>query len=178
MACYNPINPLKELKAGDQIATRSLFSNLDASLKHLYRVISSENYYYHHGVYLGPDDSEVVHFSGETVADARPCKIDLWEFIQNGEDKKLYRVDHKGKVLPVDETLQKAKEVVKDETNDKKKWPGYHIIWNNCESLASWLKTGEKVSYQADEAVSGGIYGVAGSLAIGGIGSIGIAMKK
>ena len=172
MACYKPINPFTDLKPGDQIAIRSLFGNLHASLKHLYHVISSKNYYYHHGVYLGGDVYEVVHFYGETSADARPCKIDLWAFVQNGEDNQLYRVDHEGEVLPINETLQKAKEVlVKDETNDKEKWPGYNIIWNNCENLASWLKIGKKVSYQAKEVViRGGISASAASVAI--IGSI------
>ena len=176
MACYNIIHPFKDLKPGDQIAIRSLFDNLHQSLKYLYHVISSKNYYYHHGVFLGGDAYEVVHFSGETSADARPCKIDLWEFIQRGEDKTLYRVDHEGEVLPVNETLQKAKEVlVKDEFNDEEKWPGYNIIWNNCENLASWLKIGKKVSYQAKEAViRGGIYGAVASVAIRSIaGSLG-----
>jgi hypothetical protein len=33
-----------------------------------------------------------------------------------------------------------------------KAWPGYQIRKNNCESFATWLKTGEILSAQATEA--------------------------
>ena len=170
MASYNEINPFTDLKQGDQIAIRSLSGNLHASLQDFCHVINLNHYYYHHGVFLGDDAYEVVHFYGETKSDARPCKIGLFEFIHRGEDKKLYRVDHQGQVLPVNETLQKAEDVlVEDESNGEERWPGFDIIWNNCETLASWLKTGKKVSYQAKEVIiAGGISGVVGSLAIGG----------
>ena len=164
MARYNPIDPFADLQPGDQIATRSLSGNLHPSLQYLCHAINSNNYYYHHGVYLG--NLQVIHFYGETSADARPCRIGLWQFIQRGENNELYRVDHEGQVLPVNETLKTAEEVlVKDESNGEERWPKFNIICNNCESLASWLKTGRQVSYQAQEVI---IAGVIAGVAIGG----------
>ena len=141
------IDGIKSLQPGTQIAVRCEFANLHPSLGFFYSLISSEKYYYHHGIYLG--DNEVVHFSGNNKDDARPRKCDIFQFINgaSGEKKQLYRVqyDENVKLLPQEETLRKAHKVLEEPS----KWPGYQIIQNNCESFARWLKTNVSWSAQA-----------------------------
>ena len=154
-----------DLKPADQIAVRSSFKNLHESLKILYPLFSKKDYYYHHGVFLGK--SEVIHFYGNNADDACPRICDIWPFSQGAEDRKLYRVEHKGPTLSVVETLEKSTEVL----NSGSEWPKYHLLWNNCETLATWLKTGEKLSSQVSKgiihaATSFGV-GVGSSLAVG-----------
>ena len=153
---------LSDLKPGDQIAVRSSFENLHKSLKILYPSSSKEDYYYHHGVFLG--NCEVIHFSGNNKKDACPRKCDILPFLRGAKDEKLYRVEHDGQALSVAETLQKSTEVL----NSGFEWPEYHLLWNNCETLATWLKTGQKLSYQVVEAITHSTIEVVGSsLAVG-----------
>ncbi|CAB4041096.1 Hypothetical predicted protein [Paramuricea clavata] len=144
------IEELGELLAGTQIAVQSLFENLDPSLKFFYPLLSSDKYYYHHGVYLG--NCKVIHFSGTSQDDAEVGKCDIFQFQKGAVDRKLYQVEYDDltQLLPVQETLEKAKDVLEDPT----KWPGYQIIYNNCESFATWLKTGQVISAQAMAAKS------------------------
>ena len=141
------IDGIKSLQPATQIAVRCEFANLHPSLCFFYPLISSEKYYYHHGIYLG--DNEVVHFSGNNKDDARPRKCDILQFINgaSGGKKQLYRVqyDKSVKLLSQEETLRKAQKVLEEPS----KWPGYQIIKNNCESFARWLKTNVSWSAQA-----------------------------
>ena len=72
------ITQLNEITPGTQIAIKSPFGNLHESLRDFYFVVSDENYYYHHGVYLGDrlgGKCQVLHIAGENKADARPTRI-------------------------------------------------------------------------------------------------------
>ncbi|CAB4005507.1 Hypothetical predicted protein [Paramuricea clavata] len=146
------VNVCECLPPGTQIAVKGLLKNLDPRLKYLYPVVSPDGYYYHHGVHLS--SCEVIHFSAEeNKADAKPRKCDINEFRSRGEDRgALYKVVYKNKerVLPLNQTVAKAEEVI----NQPDKWPKYHILDNNCESFACWLKTGQKKSVQASNAIS------------------------
>ena len=139
------IDEFGTLPNGSQIAVKCSFETLHPSLAVFYPLISSDKYYYHHGVYLG--DYKVIHFHGQDKDDAKLRICDLYKFLTNSVDCKIYLVkyidgDH---LLPVRETLNLANEVLKDPSL----WPGYHIVRNNCESFATWLKTGKKISAQA-----------------------------
>ena len=131
-----------------QIAVKRSFGNLHLSSGFFYPLFSSDGFYYHHGVYL--EDKRVAHFSGENKADATPRICKMVEFMEGAVDKKLYRVDYDhSDLLPTEITLDKAKTVIASPSE----WPKYNVITNNCESFATWLKTGEKISAQAIEAI-------------------------
>ena len=139
------IEELGKLLAGTQIAVKSLFQNLHPSLELFYPLLSSEQYYYHHGVYFG--DYKVAHFSGQDKTRAKPRECDIFRFSNSAVDGKLYKVEYEDptQLLPVEETLEKAKVALAKPTE----WPGYQIVSNNCESFATWLMTGKERSAQA-----------------------------
>ena len=132
-----------------QIAVKRSFGNLHLSSGFFYPLFSSEPYYYHHGVYLGED--RVAHFSGENKADAKPRVCEMVEFMDGAVDEKLCwaRYDNHNLLLPMETTLDKARKVIASPS----KWPKYNVMKNNCESFATWLKTGENISAQAIKAV-------------------------
>ena len=137
---------LGDLKHGDQIAVMGNVADLDPVLSSLVTLIGRT--YYHHGIY-DAHNMAVFHFTGENKTNAKPQKSDFTVFFAG--HKELYRVVYEGneKCLPVQEVMRRAEDAVKRPTS----WPGYDIIKNNCETFASYLKTGEKYSKQAYEAV-------------------------
>ena len=139
------IDEFGKIPNGSQIAVKCSFESFHPSLAFFYPLISSDQYYYHHGVYMG--NYQVIHFSGEDKDDAKLRICDLFKFLTNSVDCKIYLVkyDDPKHLLPVEDTINLAKEVLQDPSL----WPEYHVIGNNCESFATWLKTGKKVSAQA-----------------------------
>ena len=142
-------------KCGDltprtQIAVKSLYENLHPSLKYLYPMINSDKYYFHHGVYLG--HCEVAHFSGKNKTDAKPRRCDILEFIRGSVGEKLYQVVYDDPTLErsTEETLRDAEKAIENPGC----WPVYQIVKNNCESFATWLKTGKKKSAQATAVIT------------------------
>ena len=95
----------------------------------------------------------MIDFSGETKADAKPRLRQILEFLSGCSDQDLFRVvyDDPGECLSVDVTVRKAREAV--EQGDM--WQSYDIFSNNCESFATFMKTGRKVSAQAIQALKG-----------------------
>lgn len=59
---------------------------------------------------------------------------------------------------------------------DPSVWSGYNLIRNNCETFATWLKTGRKISAQAIEAVEKGASSA--SAAVTGSILLGVALVK
>ena len=131
-----------------QIAVKRPFGSLHPSSGFFYPLFSSDEFYYHHGVYLGGD--RVAHFSGENKADATPRICEMVEFMDGAVDEKLYRAryDNHNLLLPVKTTLDKVRKVIASP-----EWPKYNVITNNCESFATWLMTGIAISAQAYDAV-------------------------
>ncbi len=145
---YDKVDEIGNLPSGTQIAVKGSFKNLHPSLAFFYPLFSPDEYYFHHGVYLG--NCQVAHFSGENKADAKPRYCDILQFMKATVDGELYQVkyDNPDLLVSVTATVDFAEAVVKNPTA----WPGYQIRKNNCESFATWLKTGESISAQATEA--------------------------
>ncbi len=143
------VDEISNLPSGTQIAVKGSFKNLNSSLAFFYPLFSRNEYYYHHGVYLG--HCKVAHFSGENKADAKPRSCDILQFMNASVDRKLYQVKYNkpDSLVSVEATLKFADAVLKNPTV----WPGYQIVENNCESFATWLKTGKSLSAQATEAI-------------------------
>ena len=139
-----------DLTPGTQIAVRRLLKELHPALKFLYPLVSSDEYYFHHGVYLG--ECTVAHFSGNNKDDAKPRRCDILEFIRGSEGSIIYRVDYDNPALvrPTKDTLRRANEAI----DNPDSWKEFEIILNNCESFATWLKTGVKKSAQAKAVIS------------------------
>ena len=145
------VDEIGNIAKGTQIAVRHAFKDLDPTLAKLYPLYSSDGHYEHHGVYMGSynekiGDCKVVHFSGRDKVDAKPRATDILKFSKNSVDRKLYVVEYDDpqKLLPVEETLEKAYDMLQNPA----KWPPYQVLINNCESFATWLKTGEMISAQ------------------------------
>ena len=138
------------LQLGTQIAVKKPFEKLHKSLKVFYPVIASEKYYYHHGVVIGED--RVIHFAGNNKKDAKPRTCTLLEFVRGAEGGILFQVkyDDQSIVLLVEKTLALAQLVLELPQN----WPEYDPFKNNCESLATMLKTGKLFSNQGVKAKS------------------------
>ena len=169
--CYKlvEIDEVGNLYAGTQIAVARSTESLHSSLKFFYPFLRNVKYYYHHGVYLG--HCKVIHFSGQDKAHAKPRKCDIFQFWQGAVDGKLYKVEYNNPnvVYSTEKTLALANEVLAN----PEKWPGFQIINNNCESFATWLKTGKKISAQVNQAavriipLAAGFYSATGSASIG-----------
>jgi hypothetical protein len=138
------IEEFGKIKCGTQIAVKRSFEKLHKSLKVFYRAVSSEKYFYHHGVFI--HDDHVVHFAGESKAEAKPRTCSLLQFFRDAEDGKLYQVnyDDPSAVLPVEETAKNIAAVL----SNPEKWPEYDPLKNNCETFATWLKTAKRHSNQ------------------------------
>lgn len=136
---------LKDLKTGDQIAVSGNVKDLHSLLVPL--TMHTENIYFHHGIF-DKENLAVYDVSGDNKANARPKRRDFTEFF--ARHSKLYRIVYEdGVCLPVDEVMKRAKDAVELQSF----WPDYHIITNNCESFATFLKTGYLYSQQAIIAV-------------------------
>ncbi len=141
----------EKIYPGTQIAVKGLYENLDPLAKYLYHVVSPEEYYYHHGVHLG--NGKVAHFHGRDKNDAKVRRCTMSEFYSLGEvDGEMYEVVYRNEraVSSVHEMLVRADKML----TSPEKWPKYDTISNNCETFATWLKTGKGFSIQASDAVS------------------------
>ena len=136
---------LKDLECGDQIAIMGDVAELKPALKALMCIVEGSDKYFHHGIY-DEKEKDVIELHGETKENAVPKRRPLLEFYAGRE--QLYRVVHK-KYLPVDKTMKMAEDIL----NKKKAWPDYDVIANNCETFATYLKTGERRSQQVLEAI-------------------------
>ena len=164
----------KDLKPADHIVVRGNIENLHRSLKSFYFITGK--FYFHHGIYIGND--EVIEFGGNTKRDAKPCTVDILQFIASSCDSTLYRVneDDKSRALKMEEILRRAFEMLKDPST----WPGYDVIWNNCESFANYIKTGKPYTEQGMNALRRALAlgsSLAAGLAGSSIGSVGISGK-
>lgn len=136
----------RDLKNGDQIAVMGNVADLNPWLKELRLIVGV--YYFHHGIY-DKSNTAVIHFTGNSKADAKPIKSDFTDFYA-GHDK-LFRVvyEHGEQCFADEEVMRRAEEAVRRPDS----WPGYDIIKNNCETFAFYLKTGKMYSKQASDAV-------------------------
>ena len=137
---------LLDLKSADQIAVSGNVKDLSPILVPF--TIHTDSIYFHHGIF-DKETLAVYDVSGDSKENARPRKRDFTEFYSG--HTQLYRVvyDHGEQCLPADEVLKRAKYAVDNPSS----WPYYDIIRNNCESFATFLKTGCKKSEQAIKAV-------------------------
>jgi hypothetical protein len=143
------INQVANLPAGTQIAVKRSIRDFNPLFaRFLYPLVFGKMYYYHHGVYVG--HGQVVHFHGENKANAKPRECHIEEFRSGSEDDEaIFKVVYGNEVtvLPVDDTVNMAKEMAED----PQMWKKYNVMVNNCETFATWLKTGVKDSAQATE---------------------------
>lgn len=114
--------------------------------------------YRHHGIYIGEEDCEVIHFSGVSKSEARVRSCTLQKFCDGKQLrlvaygqfiplKALKRSDscHILKSDPVQTVLQRAKQIRKN----PHMWANYNLLFNNCEHFAVYCKTGRKYSSQS-----------------------------
>ena len=130
---------LRDLKHGDQIAVMGDIDEIHTALRPF--MTHAKGKYFHHGIY-DKETLEVIEFHGDNKASARPKRRPLLQF--TCARYPLYRVVHE-KCLPVETTMKMANE----EVDNKNSWPDYDLIENNCETFATYLKTGHKYSEQA-----------------------------
>lgn len=136
---------LHHLEHGDQIAIMGDVAELNPTLKNLMFIIEGSDTYFHHGIY-DKEKMEVIELQGETKQNAVPKRRTIRQFLAGRT--QLYRVVHE-KCLPVEETMKMAEDIL----DKKESWPGYGLIVNNCETFATYLKTGERRSQQVLEAI-------------------------
>ena len=134
---------LSDLKTGDQIAVMGNVADIHSSLRPWMQHTGGT--YFHHGVF-DKEALEVIDFHGDSKADAKPKRRPILEFVAGRP--QLYRVIHE-ECLPVETTMKMANEAAEKRSH----WPGYDLITNNCETFATYLKTGKKYSAQASEAL-------------------------
>lgn len=151
MSCRGePSNPrlekvrMEQLNHGDQIAVERHCSDL--SLVLCPTMGHTDGKYFHHGIFDGKS-CKVIELYGETKDknNARVITRLIGEFAP--EDHKLYRVVHK-KCLPVEKTMEMAKGAL-----NAKNLPAYNLLSFNCETFATWLKTGYPHSKQVSDAI-------------------------
>lgn len=141
----------KQLEDGDQIAVRGLVKDLSPWLvpimAHTEDSDSADGTFLHHGIYL-KEEMNVIELHGEDKKSAKPKIRPLTEFCAGSVDRKLYRVQYEeGDYLPVSETIQQGKEAVEK----ARSWEPYHLVKYNCETFATFLKTGKKISMQVQK---------------------------
>lgn len=133
---------LHELSTGDQIAVMGYVADLDEALVPLMSHAGGK--YFHHGIF-DKERLEVIELHGDTKDDAKPKRRPILDFVSG---RPLYRVVHET-CLPVETTMEMANEVVANQSY----FPSYHLIKNNCETFATYLKTGIPYSQQASDAI-------------------------
>lgn len=140
-----------ELENGDQIAVRGLVKDLSPWLvpimAHTDGTDGTDGTFLHHGIYL-KEEMNVIEFHGEDKKSAKPKIRSLTKFVAGSVDAEVYRVHYKDSVcLPVDQTIQLGREAVRKAGS----WEPYDLILNNCETFATYLKTGKKISKQVQK---------------------------
>ena len=88
----------------------------------------------------------MIEFGGNTKRDAKPRTVDILQFLAGSCGSNLYRVDEDDKSRA---GMRRAFEMLKDPST----WPGYDVIWNNCESFANYLRTGKPYIQQGMNAL-------------------------
>ena len=143
---YEEVQEMRHLETGDQIAISGDVKDLHPFLVPF--TMHTDNIYFHHGIF-DKENLVVYDVSGDSKENARPQRRDFKDFYAG--HSKLYRVVYEDgeQCLPVDEVMKSAEDAVKQQSS----WSGYHIITNNCESFATFLKTGRCYSEQAFKAV-------------------------
>lgn len=148
---------LGDLNHGDHIAVKRKFEELVPAFAAdlVTPFVTEDGCYCHHGIFINDhiDKLAVIDFSGQTKTDAKPRLRQIMEFVSGCSDRDLFRVVNEDprEYLSVDETVRNAREAVEQ----GKSWPSYHIFNNNCESFATFMKTGKAVSVQALRALRG-----------------------
>ncbi|NLO33506.1 MAG: lecithin retinol acyltransferase family protein [Candidatus Hydrogenedentes bacterium] len=101
--------------------------------------------YYHHGIDMG--DGTIIHFSGELFDDenAEVIRTPEEEFLE-GNEKRIVSYEDRDDLLPIKETLKRAKANLGNK--------GYDLFFNNCEHFATYCKTGKKESRQVRKAAT------------------------
>lgn len=140
-----------QLENGDQIAVRGLVKDLSPWLvpimAHTDGTDGTDGTFLHHGIYL-KEEMNVIEFHGEDKKSAKPKIRSLTKFVAGSVDAEVYRVQYKDSdCLPVDETIQLGREAVRKAGS----WQPYDLILNNCETFATYLKTGKKISMQVQK---------------------------
>ena len=137
---YEKVN-LGDLETGDQIAISGNMKNLHPLLVPL--TLHTDSVYFHHGIF-DKENLAVYDFYGDNKENARPQKRDFTAFFAG--HSQLYRVVYEDgeHCLPAYLVIMRAKEAVLHQSS----WPYYHLISNNCESFATFLKTGCQYSEQ------------------------------
>lgn len=135
-----------DLKTADQIAVCGNVRDLNPLLVPL--AMLTDDKYFHHGIF-DRENLAVYDFYGDSKENARPQRRDFTEFFKGHEI--LFRVVYEDgeQCLPADEVMKRAKDAVKNQSS----WPCYNLVKNNCESFATFVKTGKLYSEQAITAV-------------------------
>ena len=139
---------LSDLNTGDQVAVMGQVEDLHPSLRPF--MDHTNGVYFHHGIF-DRETLEVIDFHGDNKANAKPKRRPILEFVAGRPH--LYRVIHE-ECLPVETTMEMANEAAEEPS----RWPGYNLIRNNCETFATYLKTGIKHSAQASAALFNLLY--------------------
>ena len=142
MPTYEPAC-LNNLKTGDQIAVKGNVVDLNPFL--LPFMLHTNGEYFHHGI-LDKERMEVIDFHEDNKFSAKPKRRSISEFLAGR--CQLYRVIHE-ECLPVEKTMEMANDAVQPGSF----YPAYNLLLNNCETFATYLKTGNKRSAQASQAV-------------------------
>ena len=113
--------------------------------------------YDHHGIYIGKEGCEVIHFSGTRKSDARIesctveefCKGSQLRLVSYNQAHLLHVVKRRGSSHstqsdPVEDVIKRAEYYL----SNPDEWENYHLLFNNCESFAVYCKTEQKVSRQ------------------------------
>ena len=137
--------------------TGLLFHNVSkAELKpgdHIY-AYRAAGLYAHHGIYIGKQGTEVIHFSGDKLAGNASMKVQsstLKEFQGSASGVRLvaYNVSYFASVVKRSLTIHQYKsrpanavvEEAKYFLQHPKRYGKYNLLFNNCESFAIYCKT-------------------------------------
>ena len=93
--------------------------------------------YRHYGIGIG--NSEVIHFSDDSLASEKIIKFSLAEFSKGVEIKECFRVSYK---YPAEEIVERANAELDTD------FGGYDFLKNNCEHFTSWCASGKRTSSQ------------------------------
>ena len=138
---------IHDLKKGDHVLVRrnvkSVLEEFGLPSLALIACINGGVTFTHDGIFLG--DGRMIHLWGENMKLAKPYIIDVESFVQLGIDGRLFRRTYQ-ECISVEDTIMLAM----DFAQYPEKWGEFHIISNNCESFAVYLKTRTHYSEQAD----------------------------
>lgn len=116
---------------------------------------------YHHGIYVGDDEgiAQVVDRN-----DGQPPALVPMSSFLNGESKFFIVVYTNDQAVARADTVLMAKLLVGDEHWAKER---YNLIFNNCEHMTKYCRTGWNGSMQVIHACGRGIMASSGSASVG-----------